>query len=250
MRSPVRLSTETLLTLVRWRHGEPHSILSHTLTWYDDAALRALDIRARAELTQQGLVDGDQLDPDFDDVVGAFMRPDHELYGWINTTVVGQPRRYGVLAGFAHQQGFLLVHEYEANAVVLRAIDPDDLLESFLAQLPPVRPAGRPGITVDYEKYLAASAPRQREGFAGFRKAAPSDVHALRALVEQPRSGDGNLYAAVRRLSGARVRIRRPVNYIDTREGRWLLTLYTKKGRRWATARPATRHLIASKLRS
>lgn len=161
----------------------------------------------------------------------------------------GQPRHYGVLAGLAHQQGFLLIHEHEADAVVLLSIDPDDLLDSFLAQLPPVRPADRLGVTVDYDKLLAASTPMRCEGFAGFRKPAAPNVRALQALVGQPRSGAGSLYAAFRRRSGTRVRIKRPVNYIDTRDGRWLLTQHTNNGRRWVTARPATRHLIASKLR-
>jgi hypothetical protein len=122
MRLSVRLSTGTLLTLVRWRRGEPHPIVSYTPAWYDDMALRAMDTRARAELAQLGLVHGGRLDPELDDVVGAFMRPNHELYGWVNATVAGQPRHYGVLAGYAHEQGFLLTHEYEANTVVLSAL--------------------------------------------------------------------------------------------------------------------------------
>lgn len=247
MRDPVRLSVDTLVALVRWRGGELHPVIAYTPVWYDDTDLRARDLRARAELVHQGLAHGDRIDPDFDDVVGAFMRPDHELFGWINATVAGQARRYGVLAGFAYHQGFLLVHEYGTDAMVLLPIDPDELVDRFLAQLPPVLPAGRPGITVDYKKYLAASTPK-REGFADFRKSAPPDVQALQALVGQPRFGDGNLYAATRHISGTRVRIQRPVNYIDTPEGRWLLMLYANKGRRWVTARPATRRLIASKL--
>jgi hypothetical protein len=242
---PVTLSTDTLLTVIRWRHGEPHPVVSYTPTWCDDTALRILDDRARAELAYQGLARGDRLDPDFSDVVGAILRPDHELYGWVDAMAAGRPRRYGVLAGFAYQQGFLLVHEYEADAVALTSVGLDDVLDSFLAQLPPVRPANRPGITVDYEEFLAAGAPRPREGFAGFRRSVAPDVQALRALVAQPRFGAGNLYSAVRRGSGARARIERPVNYLDTPDGRWLLTLYTDHGRRWATARPATREVIA-----
>ena len=241
--SPVTLSTDTLLTIIRWRHGEPHPIVPHTPTWYDDSTLRALDARARTELAHHGLAYGDRLHPDLNDVVGAILRPDHELYGWVNAVVADRPRHYGVLAGFAYQQGFLLVHE--ADAVALASVELDDVLDSFLAQLPPVRPANRPGITVDYEEFLAASAPRQREGFVGFRRSVPPDIQALRALVAQPRFGAGNLYSAARRGSGARARIQRPVNYLDTPDGRWLLTLYTDHGRRWATARPATRDLIA-----
>ena len=244
--SPVTLSTDTLLTIIRWRHGEPHPVVSYTPTWYDDAALRGLDVRARAELAHHGLAHGNRLHPDFNDVVGALMRPDHELYGWVSMMVADRPRHYGVLAGFAYQQGFLLVHEPEADAVALTAVDLDDVFDSFLAQLPPVRPANRPGITVDYEEFLTASAPRRRGGFAGFRESVPAEVQELRALVAQPRFGAGNLFSAVRRGSGARARIQRPVTYLDTPEGRWLFTLYTDHGRRWATARPATRDLIAS----
>jgi hypothetical protein len=242
-RSPVTLSVDTLLTITRWRHGEPHPVVSYTPTWYDDTTLRVLDARARAELTHHGLMHGDRLDPDFNDVLGALMRPCHELYGWITAMAADRPRHYGVLAGFAYQQGFLLVHEHGTNAVLLTPVGLDQVLDSFLAQLPPARPANQSGITVDYEEFLAATRKRER---SGRRASVPPEVRALRALLAQPRPGAGNLYSAARGSSGARARILRPVNYLDTPDGRWLLTLYTEHGRRWVTARPATRALITS----
>lgn len=239
----VILGTDTLLTLVRWRHGEPHPVLAYTPTWSDDTASRARDASAHAELARLGLRHDGRLVPEFDDVVGAFVRPDHELYGWVDTVVAGRPRRFSVLAGSAHQQGFLLVQDHETDTVTLASLSPDDLLDAFLAQLPPVRPANRPGITVTHDEFLATK-PGGRPGGG-----APN-VRALQALVDQPRSGAGSLYAAVRRGIGTRVRTPGPVTYIDTREGRWLLTHHTSGGHRLTSVRPATPSLIASKLRA
>jgi hypothetical protein len=239
----VRLGTDTLLTLVRWRRGEPHPVLAYTPSWYDDTASRARDARSRAELARLELMHNGRLVPEFDDVVGAFVRPDHELYGWVDTVVAGRPRRFSVLAGSAHQQGFLLVQNHETDTVTLASLNPDDLLDAFLAQLPPVPPANHPGITVTHDEFLAT-----RPG--GRPPSAPPNVRALQALVDQPRSGAGSLYAAVRRGIGTRVRTPGPVTYIDTREGRWLLTHHTSDGHRWTRVRPATPHLIASQLRA
>jgi hypothetical protein len=238
-----RLGTDTVLTLVRWRHGEPHPVLAYTPTWYDDVAARARDARAREELARLGLVHDGRLVPEFDDVVGAFVRPDHEVYGWVDTVVAGRPRRFSLLAGSAYQQGFLLVQDHETDTVTLAPLDPDDLLDAFLAQLPPVRPANRPGVTVTQDEFLAT-----RPG--GRPPSALPNVRALQALVDQPRSGAGSLYAAARRGIGTRVRTPRPVTYIDTHEGRWLFTHHTSGGRGWTSVRPATPHLMASELRA
>ena len=237
----MRLSTDTLLTLIRWHHGEPHPVLAYTPVWHDDTASRARDARARAELTRLGLMAEGRPVPELDDVVGALVRPDHELYGWLDTVVSGRLRRFSVLAGSAHQAGFLLVQDHEADSVTLTALDPDDLLDAFLAQLPPTRPARRPGITVTHDEFLAT-----RPG--GRPRSAPPCVRALQALVDQPRSGAGSLYAAARRGIGPRVRVPRPITSIDTSEGRWLITHHTRDGHRWTSMRPATPHLIASAL--
>ena len=239
----VRLDIDTVLTLIRWRRGEPHPVLAYTPVWLDDTASRARDARAHAELTRRGLMSDGRLDPECDDVIGALVRRDRELYGWIDTVASGRLRRFSVLAGSAHQQGFLLVQDHETGTVTLAPLDPDDLVDAFLAQLPPVRPANRPGITVTHDEFLAA-----RPGVRP--RSAPPNVRALHALVDEPRSGAGSLYAGVRRGAGTGVRVPRPVTYIDTREGRWLITHHTREGRRSTSVRPATPHLLAGKLRA
>ncbi|XVS68223.1 ESX secretion-associated protein EspG [Actinosynnema sp. CA-299493] len=50
------------------------------------------------------------------------------------------------------------------------------------------------------------------------------------------------------RTPGGRKRIERPVNYVDTANGRWLVLLADTSGG-WATAAPATPALIALRLR-
>lgn len=248
LRAPITLTTDTLLTAIRWRHAEPHPVLADIPTWYDDAALRALDKQTREELDQHTLTSGNRLDPDFDDMLGAIIRPDRELYGWISTTIADQPRGYTVLAGVAYHEGFVIVCEHAANMVMLWSVSPVELLDSFIACLPPERPAEQPTITVPYADFLAATARTPREGFDGFRKPHHPHVRALQALFAQPRYGAGNLYAAARRRNGTRMRLPHPVNYIDTPTGRWLTGLTSRDGQRWATATPANSQVIAARL--
>ncbi|ONI92208.1 hypothetical protein ALI22I_05320 [Saccharothrix sp. ALI-22-I] len=246
---PVTLDVQTLLTMIRWRHGEPHPVLAHEPAWYDAAALRALDEAASDELNRQGLSTGGRLTPEFDDVVGALFHPDREFYGWVNTTIAGQPHSCGVLAGVAHQQGFLLVREYQADragTVTLWAVDPDEVLDRFLTRIPPARPADRRPVSAVYDTMPAP--PAEKALSTGFRTTTRLDADAVQELLAQPRLGAGSLYTAIRGRGGARVRSRQPVNYIDTVEGRWVFTLKRSGGRRWVTALPATRELIAARL--
>lgn len=235
---PVTLGVQTLLTMIRWRRGEPHPVLAREPAWYDDQALRALDESACDELAAHGLSAGGELTPEFDDVFGAVFRPRREFYGWLNATGEGQASTRGVLAGVAHEQGFLLVREYSTDTVTLWSVETDELFDSFLAQIPPVRAADRRPVSGDYDAL-------RRPGSGTTSR---QDTDALRGLLERPRLGAGSLYTARREPGGARVRCRRPVNYIDTPEGRWVFTLRLTGGRQWVTATPADRALIAARL--
>lgn len=250
LREQVTLSTRTLLAAIRWEQAEPHPILVDTPVWLDDRARQAADDAARAELRRHKLIDERQrLEPDFDDVLTAIIRPERELYGWINTRIDREPHSYGVLAGLGYREGFVLVREHETDMVVLRAVGRDEFVEGFVAQLPPARPANAHPITVSYADFVAAEATRgPRDGFAGFGRASSPEIQVLKAIFARPRLGAGNLYAAARNRTGTRVRIEHPVNYIDTPEGRWLTLLDAGRGQQWATAIPATPQLIASKL--
>jgi hypothetical protein len=242
------LNLTTLHTLIRWRQAEPHPILATTPTWYDEATTHALDRHALGELEQNGRLRRGQPDADLDDTIGALVRPDREHYGWITTTVDGRPFRYGVLAIAAYQEAVLVVRNYETDAIVLSSVRPSDLTSTFLAQLPALPPAsGRP-VTTPYQDFLTATEPTD-DGFTGFDTRQSPDVRAITAVLNQPRTGGGSLYAAGRggRL-GTRRRARQPVNYLDTTTGRWLTQLDTTANGLVATIRPAGIDLIAAQL--
>lgn len=242
------LSAATLVTVIGWRHAEPHPTLASTVAWHSVDNQRALDLQARQELDRHNLIAGHRLDPNFDDILGAIVRADRELYGWVHTTSCEWPEHFSVFAGYAHEQGFLLIRDHTTDLLTLQPVPVDELLDAFLAQLPPARPATGSTVTNPYESYRMATAPPPREGFTGFHRRPDSKVRALQRILRQPRVGDGNLYVATRDRARIRRRITYPVNYIDTRHGRWLTNLATQNGHLTITATPATTVLIGEHL--
>ncbi|RZS41369.1 ESAT-6 protein secretion system EspG family protein [Herbihabitans rhizosphaerae] len=245
LRDTITLRVDTVLAMIRWREAEPHPVLASVPTWHDDDALRSLDQHARAELAGLGLTD----DPDLDDAVGLLVRPDRELYGWIDTTFDGRRREYGVLAVSGYGGALLAVHEFDNGVVALLGARPEELLAAFLAQLPDAPAADGESVTMPYDELEAATAPRG-EGFGGFsRRPVNPNVRAALRILARPRWGGGNLYAARKTANGHRVRAESPVTFIDTDDGRWLTMVSGRDGQRWATAAPATPQLIADRLR-
>jgi hypothetical protein len=242
------LNLTTVHALIRWRQAEPHPILATAPIWYDENTRRALDRHALGELERNRRLRRGQPDADLDDMIGALIRPDREHYGWITTTVDGEPFRYGVLAVAAYQQAVLVVRNYETDATVLATVRPSELTSTFLAQLPAVAPASGQPVSTPYQDFLAATEPAG-DGFAGFGSRQSPDVQAINAVLSQPRTGGGSLYVA-RRASrlGTRRRGQQPVNYLDTATGRWLTRLDTTADGMVATLRPAGIDLIATQL--
>jgi hypothetical protein len=172
------------------------------------------------------------------------VRPDRELYGWVDTTIGGERASYSILAATTYRRAVLLVRTVEA--IVLAPIRPDMLPEEFVAQLPPVPPARGEAVTAPYDDFAATTVkPRSSPGSA---RSPTRMSHALQEIFARPRTGAGNLYAARRTQSGTRVRIENPINYIDTADGRWLAFRDARNGQCLATATPATAHLIAARL--
>lgn len=244
----ITLNLTTVHTLLRWRQAEPHPILATAPTWYDEDTTRALDRHALGELERNRLLRRGRPDADLDDTIGALVRPDREHYGWITTTVDGQPFRYGVLAIAAYQEAVLVVRNYETDTTVLATIRPRELTSQFLAQLPVLPPASGQPVSTPYQDFLAATEPAG-DGFTGFAHTQSPDVHAINAVLNQPRTGGGNLYTAGRAGHlGTRRRGQQPVNYLDTTTGRWLTQLDTTTNGMIATLRPASIDLIATQL--
>jgi hypothetical protein len=244
---PVTLTHRTLLTLIRWRQADPHPVLAATPTWYDDDALLALDQQARDELAHHHLIGPrGRLDPDFEDAIDVLVRPEREHYGWINATIDGQTRAYGLLAVAAYKVALLLVHA--GDHVALTTVRPSGLTDEFVAQLPATPPAKGEPISLPYDDYVTATE-TGRDEFVGFRVRQNPTAHEVRGILTRPRTGAGNLYTATR-ANGNRHRVKHPVNYIDTSGGRWLTVLTTAGDQLTASLTPATPELIAHQLRS
>jgi hypothetical protein len=243
---PVTLSLDTVLAMVRWRNAEPHPVLCSTPTWHPEEALLALDEHARAELVESDLFSHGRLAPAIDDAIGVLVRADRELYGWVNATLEGRPRRYGVLAASAYREAIVVVRDLDTDVAVLTTVRPADLTRAFLSQLPSVPPGCGESISMPYEAFLTAT--RDSDEFVGFRARRDPRAEALQNLLAQPRTGAGNLYTATRTTTGIRQRATHPINYIDTPNGRWLTTLTDHANQLTATATPATPETIARAL--
>jgi hypothetical protein len=75
------------------------------------------------------------------------------------------------------------------------------------------------------------------------------DARDLFTVLELPRSGGGELYAAARARSGERRRCPHPLVYMDTEQGRWMSQLSgDQPNDRWMVAAPASRAMLISRL--
>ncbi|MFI9449108.1 ESX secretion-associated protein EspG [Amycolatopsis sp. NPDC052450] len=252
----VTITTGTLITLIRRRGGEPHTILSETPTWYDEDAQRAEDERTNEELARQGLFGARGLHPGFKATLEAIARPSLEYYGWVDGGFEGKALSFSLLAGSAGGEGFVLARHSEHDGIALASVRPEELLTEFLDQIPKLAPGrGRP-IAVPKSQVDAprSSSTAQDEGFevlrSGRQSAGSQEADELRRILALRRLGSGSLYVAARGRSGARQRIERPVNYIDTTEGRWLTEEVPGSGEPRIAFTPADQQVLAERLRS
>ena len=224
----ITLTLPTLLRLVAWRGGEPHTVLADTPVWRSPAAVAELDERARAELAHA---------PNMDDLVEALVVPRAECYGWFTTTDGDRRVDYRVLAVVNHSTAYVLTVGPD-DVVTVASARPTGLVAALLAWLPRHPPAlGR-----------ALNAPKADFDRAITGTPATGDLAELARIVHEPRLGGGTLYTAVR-TDGGRRRSHRPVTYLDTPDGRWLTQVTTNADRtEWVTFAPATPALIADRL--
>lgn len=252
----VTLTTGTLLTLIRRRGAEPHTVLSSTPTWEDEHTRAQAEEQANAELERYGLFGRGGLDRGLLQTLEVITRPAVEYYGWVNGGHEGKPLNYTLLAGAAGGEGFLLAHNTDHSGVVLVSLRPDELLENFLAQIPRLAPGRGQPLRVPKSEVTGQ---RRRsdvdaENFSvmrsGSRSAAATELAELRRVLGLPRLGGGSLYVAARSRTGTRHRAERPVNYIDTSEGRWLTEEVPGSGEPLIAFTPASPQVLAERLRA
>ncbi|MFE0019980.1 ESX secretion-associated protein EspG [Amycolatopsis sp. NPDC059021] len=252
----VTITTGTLINLIRRRGGEPHLILAEVPTWYSDEAQRGEDERTNAELAEQGLFGPRGMHPGFVATLEAVARPQLEYYGWIDGGYDGKSLSYSLLAGSAGGEGFVLAKHGEYDQVVLASLHPGEALEGFLGQIPKLAPGRGRAMAVPKSELDSSggSVSAQDDGYAVLRSDRPSaagqEAEELRRILALRRMGSGSLYVAVRNRSGSRQRIERPVNYIDTSEGRWLTEEVPGRGEPRIAFTPADQQVLGERLRS
>jgi hypothetical protein len=249
----VTLTTGTLINLIRRRGGEPHTVLADKPAWYSDEAQRAEDERVNAELTKAGLFGPRGMHPGFVATIEAVARPQLEYYGWVDGGFQGKPVSYRLLAGSAGGEAFVLAKHEQLDAVVLESTQPREVLDDFLGQIPKLAPGRGTPIAVPKSR-LEGTGRRDDGEFALLRNDRPAEgsqeVEELRRILALRRMGSGSLYVAARSRTGSWQRIERPVNYIDTSEGRWLTEEIPGRGENRIAFTPADQRVLADRLRS
>ncbi|WP_158879581.1 ESX secretion-associated protein EspG [Amycolatopsis anabasis] len=256
LQQQVTLTTDTLLNLIRRRGAEPHTVLAGTPTWYSEEAQRAEDEQANAELAKYGLMGPRGMDSGLAATLDAVAHPRVEYYAWINGGYDGKAVDYTVLAGSAGGEAFVLGRNPRHEGVVLASVRPSELLAGFLEQIPKLAPGRGSPIAVPRSELDGgrSSSTAQEEGYtvlrSGQASAGSKDAEELRRLLKLRRLGGGSLYVAARGRGGTRQRVDRPLNYIDTTEGRWLTEEVPGSGETLISFTPATPQLLAEKLRA
>ncbi|MBK1784614.1 ESX secretion-associated protein EspG [Prauserella cavernicola] len=251
----VTLTTGTLLNLIRRRGVEPHTVLASTPVWEDERARRAADERADAELRGYGLYGRGGVHSGLQATLDAVARPAVEYFGWINGGHDGKPLNFTLLAGSAGGEGFVLARNTDHEGVVLVSVRPEEILDNFVAQIPRLGP-GR-GQQLRVPKSQASGGKRRSDSygddFSVMRSGTPNpgsvEADELRRVLKLPRLGGGSLYAAARGRTGRRERVERPLNYIDTTEGRWLTEEVPGSGEPLIAFTPGSPQVIAERLR-
>jgi hypothetical protein len=85
---------------------------------------------------------------------------------------------------------------------------------------------------------------------SGQKSSGSQNADELRRILGLRRMGGGSLYVAARGRSGSRRRIERPMNYIDTSEGRWLTEEVAGSGEHLIALTPANQQILTERLQS
>ncbi|MCR3720472.1 MULTISPECIES: ESX secretion-associated protein EspG [Prauserella salsuginis group] len=246
------LRTRTLVRLLQRTGTEPHATLEKGATWYSREALQQIDAEIHAELARVGLANENGVHPDLLATVEAIGHPELEYYGWISGLHDGAPVDLSVLAGSGRGEAFTLVNNEAAGVVVLASVPARELVDAFLLQLPQQSPANAHALSVPKAKVEGRKGESLSEDSlmrSEVPDAAQRELNEFKRIMGLERTGGGQLYVAARNRSGQRQRAEKPITYLDTAEGRWLIEETPGTGEPMLAAAPATPELLRSRLR-
>jgi EspG family len=254
LNGPLKLPTPILINLIRRRGGEPHPTLSSVPTWYDEDAQRTVDQAINTLLTEHGLMGPRGMDRALLGLIESISRPQLEYYGWFEGQFPASPPNFTVYAGSGTGGAFVLVRIVGEETVIVAPERPEELLVGFLNQMPAGRPGqGQPLVTTKSEFLSGRDAAVEGE-FSVMRAAGgsapPAPAKEMKRITESARTGAGSLYVAARTRSGSRRRGQRPLNFVDTSEGRWLMEERPARGESLVVFTPATPQVLGDRLRN
>ncbi|AHH93624.1 ESX secretion-associated protein EspG [Kutzneria albida] len=250
LRGPVSLSRNAW-EAVRNRYGvaEQHRMLSFSPDPVSAEEFPAWERRAFEELNRTGLANGTTVHQDLLDSMQLLAMPPVEVHGRVgyhNRNAIGF-----VAAGEANG-GVLAV--LDEQALHLRPIGPDKLVEAAVGLLPPAPPGRGQSLSMpvaDADRVAGggqqASAGNEEQGWLQ-SSSGDSDTtgRALQRLLTEPRLGGGRFYAALRDATGRRRRSAEPLTYMDLESGRWLVRKKPNaSGELWMVIQPASPEVLA-----
>jgi hypothetical protein len=254
LEQPLAFTTATLLALIRGRGGEPHVTLAAEPVWYDETAQRVLDAQVNAVLAERGLFGPGGMDRDLLVLIEAIARPEVEFYGWYESVTDGGSSTVAMYAGSGPRGAFVLVNAIDDDVVHVAPERPDELLTGFMNQVPACPPGAGERLVVGKGEFTTGRAPVSEDTEmavmrSGVGRAVASPGQEIARIMRAPRTGAGTLYAAGRTRASTRHRCRRPVNFLDTAEGRWLMEEVPGRGEPLVVFTPATPQLLADRVR-
>ena len=254
----VRLSAATFELIWQYlRLGEMPTALYVPPEGATVAERQAVGRAAIDELAEQDLLVGrDELDEEVAGLFRLLARPADEFYGWF------------VRADGSAFSGLVAVHQRRAAMAILdngRAwvapVAPTTPAQALIGIAPRGRPVTAKSITVPADEFTVPTEPTEPAGRRSDFEAArgvlednipeshDSDVNRLRALVAEPDRGRAQLFVALRDRAGRRRKSARPIYYLDTEAGRWLLHFTSRHGGEpWLTAAPGSAEALTHAL--
>lgn len=215
---PLTFDADALGRLARMENlGELHVTLKPMGMWYPRAEEHRIEAEMREDFAQHGLLDErGRVVPDIAASLAVLCRASVEFYGWINE----EDSTRGVLAAAIGREAILAVRDNDD--ITLNQIRPDSLPEMLVGQLPEVPRARGEAHNILRSEAMAAVGGRQRTEAGVGSRPAPPGVRAVQKIAEQPVTGGGELYVAVRDRMARRRPVAYPLRYADTVTGRWL----------------------------
>ncbi|WP_460394410.1 ESX secretion-associated protein EspG [Actinophytocola sediminis] len=230
---PVRLPARVLADLVAGLGlGEPHLAIAPEPVWRDPTTSHQVDQRVEHHLTRLGWRQRPSgVDREVTAALTVLCRPDVGFHGWLTH----DHRTTSILAAAIGREAVLAVRT--GDTVALRGIHRHRLAERLVAHLPDIAAGTGPPLRVERaDLHRTDQSGRQpTDGGVGLRRARP-EVRAAKRLISAPTTGAGELYA----VDGER-----PVDYVDTVHGRYLVTATDDL----LEIRPATRTALVAELR-